>query len=93
MVVTEFRERVVGSRQRRVIGTVVVDEATGGYTITGRLEIERISILDRKAPGGRLWLRDDPARWARTCHRAFRSGYLVAVVVADATTGMRASDQ
>ena len=57
MIVTEFRERVVGSPQRRVIGTVVVDEATGGYSITGRLEIERISILDRKVPGGRLWLR------------------------------------
>ena len=93
MIVTEFRERVVGSPQRRVIGTVVVDEATGGYSITGRLEIERISILDRKVPGGRLWLRDDPAHWARICHQAFRSGYLVAVVVAGATTRTRVRDQ
>lgn len=93
MIVTEFRERVPNSIERRVVGMLTVDEATGSYSISGRLKLERISILDRKASGGRLWLRDDPARWARICHRAFRSGYLVAVFVADATTGMRALDQ
>lgn len=93
MIITEFRERVPNSLDRRIIGVLIVDEAHGGYRISGRIEFDEIPILDRKALNGRLWLRDDPARWARTCHRTFRSGYLVAVVVADAPNGIRALDQ
>lgn len=93
MIITEFRERASGVLESRVVGVLTVDEATGDYSISGRLELERISILDRKARDGRLWLRDDPTRWARICHQAFRNGYLAAVVISDATTGMRALDQ
>lgn len=84
MIITEFRERVPNSLARRLIGAVTVDERTGCYRISGRIKLDEVPILDRKASDGRLWLRDDPVRWARTCSRAFRSGYLVAVVTVDA---------
>lgn len=88
MIVTEFRERVLGSARRRVVGSLTVDEATDEHFVSGALHLEDISIVDPTTPGGRLWLRDNPARWARICSRAFRSGYLVAVVVADTVAGV-----
>lgn len=87
MIITEFRERVPNSRDRRLIGVLIVDEAHGRYRISGLIELEDIPIPDRNASAGRLWLRNDPVRWARACHRAFRSGYVVAVVTADPGAG------
>lgn len=81
MSVTEFRERVSGIRARRVVGRLVVDEFSGAYAFSGGVPLEDLPILDRSAPSGRLWLRDDPARWAMRCHRIFCSGYVVAVRV------------
>lgn len=79
MAQIELRERVIGSDARRVIGTLTVDEELNTYTVSGSLPLEELAILDRTVPGGRLWLHDDPLRWARMCHRLFRSGYVVAV--------------
>ncbi len=81
MVQIEFRERIVGSAVRRVIGTLTVIAELNTYTVSGSLPLEELPILDRAMPGGRLWLHDDPSRWARKCHRLFRSGYVVAVRV------------
>lgn len=77
----EFRERIVGRATRRVVGRLTVNEALKTYAVSGTLPLEEISILDRRMPSGRLWLRDDPPRWARKCHQLFRSGYVVAVQV------------
>lgn len=81
MVQIEIRERVVGGDARRVIGTLTVHEELNTYAVSGSPLLEELSILDRTVSGGRLWLPDDPARWARMCHRLFRSGYVVAVQV------------
>lgn len=81
MVQIEFRERIVGSTARHVIGTLTVSMELNTYAVSGSLPLEELPILDRAMPGGRLRLHDDPSRWARKCHRLFRSGYVVAVQV------------
>lgn len=82
MITVEFRQP--GPEGYRVAATLRVDDA-GEYSIDGTLDVdlEEISILDRTRPGGRLLLKDDPAAWARSAHRAFRTAYLVPVVVDD----------
>ncbi len=81
MVQIEFRERIVGSAARRVIGTLAVLAELNTYMVPGSLPLEDLPILDRAMPGGSLWLHDDPSRWARKCQRLFRCGYVVAVRV------------
>ena len=81
MIQIEFRERIVGSAVRRVVGTLTVIAELNTYTVSGSLPLEELPILDRVMPGARLWLHDDPSRWAHKCRRLFRSGYVVAVQV------------
>lgn len=82
MITVEFRQP--GREGSRVAATLHVDDA-GEYSIDGDLDLDltEVTILDRSRPGGRLRLEDDPAAWARSAHRAFRTGYLVPVVIAD----------
>jgi len=83
MIEVEFRQPVRGGGETVALTLRVEDD--GSYAIDGPLELdlEAVAIADRTLPSGRLWLRDDPARWARNAHKAFRTGYLVPVVVKD----------
>ena len=82
MITVEFRERNEDGSGYTVAGALVVRE-DNTFEISGKLPLLEITLLDRAAPGGRLALTDDPARWARKCHQAFRSGYVTAVLLDD----------
>lgn len=82
MITVEFREREPQSAGRRVVATLTVDDDRS-YSMTGSLPLEEISILDRGAPNGRLTLAVDPVKWARSSHKAFRTGYIVPVITED----------
>lgn len=82
MIQLEFR-RPTGAGYD-VAATLIVHE-DGSHELTGDLELDvtTVSVMDRSRVGGRLHFADDPAAWARSAHKAFRSGYLVPVVVVD----------
>lgn len=86
MIEIEFRKPAKGSGYATVATLTVNDDAT--YRVDGEtgVDLEEISILDRTAPGGRLTLAQDPERWARNVRKAFRTGYLVPVVIRDTAT-------
>lgn len=82
MIEVEFRRPAASGYE--TAGTLHVED-DGSYRVTGDigLDLEEVTILDRSAPGGRLSLSSDPVAWARKARRAFRTGYLVPVIVAD----------
>ena len=66
--------------------------ASRSYTTTGASELFDIRVPVRDpARGRRITFADDPAAWARNLPTLHRTGYLTAVVVADAKApGQRA---
>jgi hypothetical protein len=83
MIELEFRQPVAGGGYEVAATLHVHDDGTHELVGTLGLDLTEISILDRDRAGGRLFLADDAKAWARSAHRAFRSGYLVPVIVAD----------
>lgn len=85
MIELTMKQHRSGGGYDNVLTLTVADDGT--YTMDGdekiARRIEKGSILDRTAPGGRLFLADDPARWARRARAAFRTGYLVPVITRD----------
>lgn len=82
MIEVEFRRPAASGYE--AVGVLRVED-DGSYRVSGDIgvDLEEVTIMDRSAPGGRLALADDPVSWARKARRAFRTGYLVPVVVAD----------
>lgn len=83
MIRVEFLERVVGCRARRLIAVLEVSD-DGSHVLSGATWPGGVSLLDRAQPDGRLTLVADPVRWARHCHKAFRNGYVCAVISEEA---------
>lgn len=77
MITLQLRHPVRGGGYETVLTLRVTGD--GHYSVSGDadIDLEQIPIPDRQAAGGRLMLGDDPARWARNAHKAFRTGYLV----------------
>lgn len=91
MIEVEFRRPAASGYE--AVGVLRVED-DGSYRVSGDIgvDLEGVTIMDRSAPGGRLALADDPATWARKARRAFRTGYLVPVVVADTSPGGERAD-
>lgn len=86
MLELELRTRRGG--QHHTATTVTVNN-DGSYTVVQHdhadLDVEETVIADKESPNGRLRIADNPERWVRLSHRAYRSGYVVAVITKDDT--------
>ena len=83
MIEVEFRRP--GERGQYVVAaTLRVDDA-GTATWEGDASSIDVDapIRDRSRPSGQLTFREDPEQWARNASKAFRTPYLVPVVIKD----------
>lgn len=57
----------------------------GSHSLTGGegLDLTSVTIVDRASPSGKWSFDANPIEWARSVKRAFRSPYLVPVIVED----------
>ena len=83
MIEVEFRRPEEGASYS-VAATIRVDD-DGTVTTAGEgiESIVDVAIADRQRPTGRLTLTDDPVAWLRNARKAFRTPYLVPVIVTD----------
>lgn len=83
MIEVEFRRPAAGGGYEAAATLRVEDDGTHTQTGDESLVLTDVTILDKTRPGGRLRFEDDPAEWARNARKAFRTGYLVPVVISD----------
>ncbi len=83
MIAVEFRRPDQGAHYATVATLRVEDDSS--WTLSGDLDdsILEVSIAASYEPSGQIRFADDPARWARLAHRAFRTPYLVVEVMTD----------
>lgn len=86
MIEIEFRRPETGAAYS-VAATIRVDD-DGTVTTAGEAidVIADVAIADRHRPSGRLTLAEDPVEWIRNARKAFRTPYLVPVIVRDTST-------
>lgn len=83
MIELQLKAPSEGDGYETVLTLTVADDGSYEIDQTRDLRLEEVPIRDRTVPGWQLWLKDDPAKWARSAHKAFRTGYLVPVIVRD----------
>lgn len=83
MIFAEFREPTA-DKQYATVATIRIMDG-GELRLTGEhvQELTEVPIRDLDRPNGQLRFDDDPVAWVRNVNRAFRTGYLVPVVVTD----------